>query len=484
MGNPTSFLKNKRELPKKDSIAERIKNYDEFIKNFPEKKLITQASRCMECGIPFCHGIGCPLANLIPDFNDLVYKGQWKDALKLLHSTNNFPEITGRICPAPCETSCTLSINDSPVTIKQIELAIVEKGFKNGWIKPEITETKTGKKIAIIGSGPAGLAVAQQLCRAGHTVTVFEKDNQIGGLLRYGIPNFKLEKQVIDRRVKQMEAEGVIFETGVYTGEDISAKYLKKSFDIVCLTCGAETPRDLPVTGRDLEGVKFAMDFLSDSNKSVTGEIANTLISARNKNVVVIGGGDTGSDCVGTAIRQGAKKVYQFEILPKPITPPSDANPNWPNWPTIFRTSSSHEEGCERKWNIMTKKFTGKNSKVTSLHGVEVEWTTPEPGKRPQLEEKSGSEFEIKTDLILLAMGFLHVNHHRLIKDLNVDLDQRGNVIVDDNYCTSIPGVFAAGDTAMGASLVVKAIAQGRQMARAIDFYLMGTTELPSTSNV
>jgi len=484
MGDPAGFKKYKREMPEKRPVSERIQNYREFIEEFPEPKLKIQATRCMDCGIPFCHGIGCPLGNLIPNFNEMVHLGHWEEALNILHSTNNFPEFTGRICPAPCEKSCTLSINDEPVTIEQIELMIVEKGFKEGWIKPQIPQRKTGKRIAVVGSGPAGLAAAQQLCRVGHDVTVFEKADRIGGLLRYGIPDFKLEKWIIDRRIEQMKTEGVIFETGVNAGEDISAKYLKKSFDIICLTMGARKPRDLNVEGRDLNGIHYAMDYLTQSNRINSGDIISPedIITAKDKVVVVIGGGDTGSDCVGTSIRQGAKKVFQFEIMPKPPEHNNLTNPNWPYWPNILRTSSSHEEGCERRWSILTKKFSGNDSKVTKLYGIQVDWSERDQNGRPLLKELPGTEFEIGVDLVLLAMGFVHVEHDSLVKDLDVQTDSRGNIIIDSNYASSVPGVFSAGDSALGASLVVKAIAQGREMARCVDIYLMGETELPSTA--
>lgn len=485
MGDPVGFKTYTRQLPPKKSIQERLKDFKEFTLPMPEEEQKKQAARCMDCGIPYCHGIGCPLANLIPTFNDLVFRGRWKEALDFLHSTNNFPEFTGRICPAPCEAACTLSINDDPITIELIECLISERGWKEGWIVPEPPTYETGKRVAVVGSGPAGLAAAQQLRRAGHEVTLFEKADRIGGLLRYGIPDFKLDKKVIDRRLEQMKAEGVKFETGVNVGEDISARYLKKSFDVVCLTAGSRTPRDLNVEGRDLDGIHFAMEFLTQQNKRNANDVIDpkTTILAKDKVVVVIGGGDTGSDCIGTSNRQGAKKVYQFEILPQPPAQANMVNPNWPHWPVIMRTSTSQEEGCERRWCISTKKFTG-NGKVEKLHGVEVEWVQETPTSRPTLKEVPGTEFVLDVDLVLLAMGFVHVEHDRLITDLGVELDQRGNVVINKEYMTSVPGVFAAGDTAMGASLVVKAIAQGRQMAHYIDAYLMGDSELPLTSNI
>ncbi len=484
MGDPAGFKKYKREMPTKYPVSERIQNYKEFVDEFPEDKITTQATRCMDCGIPFCHGIGCPLGNLIPSFNEKIHMGHWEEALDILHSTNNFPEFTGRVCPAPCEKSCTLSINNDPVTIEQIELMIVERGFKEGWIKPVFPKIKTRKKIAIIGSGPAGLAAAQQLCRVGHKVAVFEKDDRIGGILRYGIPDFKLEKWIIDRRIDQMKAEGVVFETGVNVGEDISAKYMKKSFDVICITMGARKPRELNIEGRELSGVHFAMDFLTQMNRINAGDMIppEDIISAKDKIVAVIGGGDTGSDCVGTSIRQGAKKVYQFEIMPKPQECRTMVNPNWPYWPNILRTSSSHEEGCERQWSILTKRFCGDGSKVQKLQGIKVDWSSSDQKGNPILKEVTGTEFEMDVDLVLLAMGFVHVEHDNLIKGLGLQTDNRGNIIVDNSYATSVPGVFAAGDSALGASLVVKAIAQGREMARSIDIYLMGQTELPSTA--
>ena len=486
MAKPTGFKEYKREEPKKLPPKERIRNFREFQIDFPEDKLTMQAARCMDCGIPFCHGMGCPLGNLIPDWNDMVYQERWQEALELLHSTNNFPEFTGKVCPAPCECACTLSINADPVTIKLIESRIIERGFAEEWTVPQPPIRETNKKIAIIGSGCAGLSAAQQLRRAGHQVTVFEKDNKVGGILRYGIPDFKLEKWIIDRRIKQMEEEGVIFETNVNVGEDISVKYLKNHFDVICLTCGARTPRDLNIEGRELNGIHFAMEFLTQNNKIVAGEKINqeSIITAKDKVVVVIGGGDTGSDCVGTSIRQGAKKVYQFEILPKPPEQSSMINPNWPYWPTILRTSTSHDEGCERRWSILTKKFSGRKSQVEKLYGVEVEWSEPDANGKRTMKELKGTEFEIKADLILLAMGFIHVEHNRLINDLGISLDKRGNIVTDKSYATTVDGIFAAGDSVLGASLVVRAMAQGREMARAVDLYLMGDTDLPSTANI
>jgi glutamate synthase (NADPH/NADH) small chain len=423
----------------------------------------------MDCGIPYCHAMGCPVYNLIPEWNDLVYRGKWKEAFWRLEMTNNLPEITGRICPAPCETGCTLSINDSPVTIKQIELAIIENAFKQGWVVPRPPKSETGKKIAVIGSGPAGISAAQELRRLGHAVTVFEKADRVGGILRYGIPDFKLEKWVIDRRIDQLRSEGVGFETGVHIGDDLSAKYLKRTFDVVLLTMGAGEPRDLAVPGRGLEGIHFAMDYLVQSNRFIAGLAGEReIISAKDKNVVVIGGGDTGSDCVGTANRQGAKKVYQFEILPQPPRWNDSTNPNWPNWPQILRTSTSHEEGCSRDWNVLTTQFTGKDVRVESMHFVKVEWN----GQPPKMAQVAGSEASFKVDLVLLAMGFLHVEHTKLLDDLKVEFDNRGNILTDKQYTTSVPGVYVAGDAGIGASLVVRAIYHGREAAKAISEYL------------
>ncbi len=470
MAEIKGFLKYKRKKTGYRPIEQRILDYKEVELALTPDDIIQQAARCIDCGIPFCHGIGCPLGNNIPEFNDMVYKGQWRKACQLLHSTNNFPEITARVCPAPCETACTLAINDEPVFIRQIEFQIVERGFQEGWIKPVIAKQKTGKKIAIIGSGPAGLAAAQQLAHAGHSVSVFEKDDKIGGLLRYGIPDFKLEKNIIDRRLAQLAAEGVEFQTGVEVGKDISSHYLKKMFDCICLTMGAGEPRDLAVTGRGYENVVFALEYLSQQNKICNGEkIEGKAITAKDKTVIVIGGGDTGSDCVGTARRQGAKKIYQLEILPKPPNVRPDDTP-WPTWPRIMRTSSSHEEGCERIWGVKTTKLSGTETSVSELRGCQVEWIKTPRGWN--IKEKEGTEFAIKTDFVVLAMGFLHVKQNGLLKSLQLKLDENGNIAVND-FQTSDPAVFAAGDSVLGASLVVKAIDTGRRAAERIDKWLM-----------
>ena len=474
MGKPTGFLEFDRVDPKKRPVKQRIKDYNEIEIPLPIDELKKQAARCMDCGIPFCHAFGCPLTNLIPDFNDLVYKGHWEKALEILHSTNNFPEVTGRICPAPCEAACTLSINEPAVTIRQIEFQIVERGWKEGWIKPLISPIKTGKRIAIVGSGPAGLAAAQQLARNGHEVVLYEKDNRIGGLLRYGIPDFKLDKNILDRRMEQMTAEGVIFEPNVYVGKDVSAAYLKKKFDAILITAGAGTPRNLNVPGRELKGIYFAMEFLGQNNKRVAGDEipATEIINAKGKNVVVIGGGDTGSDCIGTSIRQGAKSVVQIELLPKPPEDRPAGNP-WPEWPQTLRTSTSQLEGCKRMWSINTKKFIGEKGRVKKLKCVKLDWTKPDKKSGAPFSEIKNSSFELKADLVFLAMGFVHVEHGSLVNDYNLELDKRGNIIVDDCYRTSESGVFAAGDAATGASLVVRAINHGRRAAAEIDKFLM-----------
>ncbi|MBU1075760.1 MAG: glutamate synthase subunit beta [Spirochaetes bacterium] len=473
MGHVRGFLEYSRKNASYKPVTERIKNYKEFVEYLSDENIQVQASRCMDCGVPFCHSNGCPVYNLIPEWNDLVFKGKWKEALERLEMTNFLPEITGRICPAPCESSCTLSINDSPVSIKQIELAIIEKGFQNGWVKPHPPENETGRKIAVIGSGPAGLTAASSLRRLGHEVTLFDKSEQVGGLLRYGIPDFKLEKYIIDRRVNLMKEEGIKFETDVNIGEDLSARYLQKSFDVILLTMGAERPRDLRVPGRGFEGIHFAMEYLIQSNKYVSGETEKErIISAGNKTVLVIGGGDTGSDCVGTAHRQGAKKVYQFEIMPKPLDWKHQSNPAWPAWPVILRTSSSHQEGAERDWSILTKSFSGRGISVEQVHCIRVEWQKDKKTGIPKMVEIPGSEFSLKVDLVLLAMGFVHVDHNKLLSDLKVELDEKDNIKINEKYATSVPGVYAAGDSSIGASLVVRAIFHGLQAARSIHEYL------------
>lgn len=474
MGKVTGFLEYNRVTGSYLPIDERLKNYKEFTIAPDKEELTRQAGRCMDCGIPYCHAMGCPVYNLIPEWNDAIYKGDWQEALNRLEATNNLPEITGRICPAPCETSCTLSINSAPVTIKQIELAIIENGFKQGWVLPRPPAVESGKRVAVIGSGPAGIAAAQQLRRAGHQVTLFEQGEKLGGILRYGIPDFKLEKWIIDRRIELMRAEGVHFETNVLIGDDISARYLLKTYDVILLTMGAGEPRDLIIPGRGLEGVHFAMEFLTENNKVVSGEMQETerTISAKGKNVLVIGGGDTGSDCVGTSNRQGAKKVCQYEIMPQPLDWRETTNPNWPDWPMILRTSSSHEEGCERDWSILTKKFTGQDITLTEAHFTRLTWENQDGTKPPKMVKVPGSDFSIKVDLVLLAMGFVHVKKNKLLDDLQVQFDARGNIAYNSQYATSVPGVFTAGDAGMGASLVVRAIFQGREAAKAIDTYL------------
>ncbi len=477
MGKPTGFLEIARHEHGYAPIAERITHFRDFIAALPEPTVREQAARCMDCGIPYCHR-GCPVHNIIPDWNDLVYRGNWREALEVLHSTNNFPEFTGRICPAPCEASCTLNFNDSPVTIKDIECAIIDKGWAEGWVVPQIAAHRTGKRVAVIGSGPAGLACAQQLARAGHAVVVFEKNDRIGGLLRYGIPDFKLEAWLIDRRLAQLRAEGVEFRPNSHVGADIPARSLLAEFDAVVLAGGSEQPRDLNVPGRALRGIHFAMDFLSQQNRRVAGQkIVAEEILATDKNVVVIGGGDTGSDCVGTSVRHGARSVTQLEIMPKP---PLHENKllTWPNWPLKLRTSSSHEEGCERDWAVATKQFLGQDSQVKAIQIVRQEWR--ESNGRQIMAEVPGSEFEIEADLVLLAMGFVHPVHEGMLKDLGVALDERDNIRAStDDYQTSVNKIFAAGDMRRGQSLVVWAIREGRQCARAVDEYLMGSSELP-----
>ena len=467
-------------------VAERVKNYKEFVIALKDDQVKTEGARCMDCGTPFCT-TGCPVNNIIPDWNDLVFRGNFKAALDVLHSTNNFPEFTGRICPAPCEAACTLNVNNDAVGIKSIEHFIIDKGWSSGWVKPQVASNKTGKKVAIVGSGPAGLAAAQQLARAGHAVTVFEKNDRIGGLLRYGIPDFKFEKSHIDRRMEQMKAEGVVFRTGVLVGKDfpkqvtnwaketISAEQLKKDFDAVLLAGGAELPRDLPVPGRDLQGVHFAMEFLPQQNKVDAGDSLPEQILTTGKHVVVIGGGDTGSDCVGTSNRQGAASITQFEVMPQP---PVKENKHlvWPNWPLKMRTSSSQEEGCKRDWSVLTKKFVGKNGKLEKLVACRVEW------KEGKMQEIPKSEFEIKADKVFLAMGFVSPVQ-QVLAAFGVDKDGRNNAGAntegDGSYRTSVEKIFAAGDMRRGQSLVVWAIREGRQAARSIDEFLMGSSVLP-----
>jgi len=482
MADPSGFLTVQRRDRASEARDERVGNYREFYRPLPNAELVSQASRCMDCGIPFCHS-GCPVNNLIPDWNNLVYREQWRTALETLHSTNNFPEFTGRICPAPCEASCTLNIDDNPVTIKTIECQIVDRGWEEGWIQPVLAAQKSGKNIAVVGSGPAGLACAQQLARAGHGVTVFEKSDRIGGLLRYGIPDFKMEKHLIDRRMRQMEAEGVTFRTGVEVGAGMSVAMLLQDYDAVVMSGGAELPRDLEVENRALEGIHFAMDFLTQQNKRVAGDPESRAapegtISAKDKHVVVIGGGDTGSDCIGTSNRHHAASITQLEILPMPPLHENKAL-TWPDWPLKLRTSSSHEEGSERDWSVLTKRAIGVDGKVAALECVRVEWVKG-PDGREQMKEIAGSTFQLKADLVLLAMGFTGPRRHGLVEQSGVALDPRGNVkanVVD--YKTTVQRVFSCGDMRRGQSLVVWAIREGRQCARAVDEFLMGLSELP-----
>jgi glutamate synthase (NADPH/NADH) small chain len=473
MGKVTGFMEFQRETPQRRPPAERINDWFEIYVPFPEDKTRTQGARCMDCGVPFCH-TGCPLTNIIPDFNDLVFKGRWKEASRVLHSTNNFPEFTGRICPAPCEAACVLGINEPPVTIKVIERAIVDRAFDEGWLQPEPPAMRTGKRVAVIGSGPAGLAAAQQLCRAGHWVTVFEKADRIGGLLRYGIPNFKMEKHLIDRRIKQMEAEGVEFQPNSHVGVNVELAELFREYNAILLAGGAEHGRDLKVPGRDLKGIHFAMEFLPIQNKVCEGDDIpdSQRILATGKRVVIIGGGDTGADCLGTSHRHKALSIHQFELMPKPPDERSPSTP-WPLWPMQLRVESSHEEGGEREWSVATTSFSGdEHGNVKKLHGIRV-------GPPPRFEPIPGTEFTMDVDLVLLAMGFLGPVKNGMIEQLGVDLDARGNVKTGGDYHSSQRGVFAAGDMRRGQSLVVWAIAEGRKAARSIDEYLMGSTRLP-----
>jgi len=477
MGKITGFMELARIQEASLPPQERVSHYREFVIALDDSAASKQGARCMDCGIPFCQS-GCPVNNVIPDWNDLVYLKQWRQALDVLHSTNNFPEFTGRICPAPCEEACTLNINDDPVGIKSIEHFIIDKGWEEGWVLPLPPASKTGRRVAVVGSGPAGLACAQQLARAGHDVVLYEKADRIGGLLRYGIPDFKMERHLIDRRMAQMSIEGVEFRPGVHVGKDVSAEELAAEYDAVALTGGAEAPRDLPVPGRDLAGIHYAMEFLPQQNRVNAGDKVPEQILATGKHVVVIGGGDTGSDCVGTSNRQRAKSITQFELLPQP--PEQENKPlTWPYWPIKLRTSSSHQEGCERDWAVATKRFEGSNGRVEKLVAVRVEWRKEGSGA-PKMVEIVGSEFEIKADLVLLAMGFVGPVREGMLQQLGVAHDPRGNVRADtEDYQTSVPKVFAAGDMRRGQSLVVWAIREGRQCARAVDLFLMGSTELP-----
>jgi len=478
MGKPTGFQEFVRLTPGRRPVQERTNDYDEYYQRWSDQQAKEQGSRCMDCAVPFCH-MGCPLGNVIPEFNHQVYLGDWEQALRVLLSTNNFPEFTGRICPAPCEASCVLNINADPVTIEHIEKEISERGFENGWIKAEPPLVRTGKKVAVVGSGPAGLAAAQQLNRAGHSVTVFERDSHVGGLLALGIPDFKLSKDVVRRRVGLMEEEGVVFLTGVNVGVDRPVDDIRKEFHAICLTGGSTEARDLPVPGRELLGIHMAMEYLPQQNKLLAGETIppGQRINAEGKRVVILGGGDTGADCLGTAHRQGAELVHQFELLSEPPIERVSDNP-WPEWPNILRSSGAHEEGGVRDYDILTKSFSGSDGQVEKLHAVRVSWDKDEDG-RFNMQEIPGSEFDVDVDLVLLAMGFLHPQHEGMLSQLGVNLDGRGNVQIDDNRMTNVPGVFAGGDMARGQSLVVWAIAEGRETARCVDEYLMGETKLP-----
>lgn len=483
MGKVTGFLEIRRQMMKTRPTQERLGDYRQVYNPPPETLVREQGARCMDCGTPFCH-TGCPLGNVIPDWNDLVYRDRMREAIDTLHATNNFPEFTGWVCPAPCESACVLGINDDPVTIKQIELSIIERAWKEGWIKPLAPKSRTGKHVAVVGSGPSGLACAQQLNRAGHLVTVFERADRLGGLLTYGIPDFKMEKSIVMRRIDQMVAEGVEFRTNANVGDNVSINELREKYDAVVLCGGATKPRDLQVPGRELDGIVFAMDFLPQQNRRVAGDriIPGREITATGKRVVVIGGGDTGSDCVGTSLRQGCLSLIQFELLPKPPSQRTDVMP-WPQYPMILRTSTSHEEGeatgkLEREWSISTKAFSGTNGKLERLHGVRLDWKTNGNG-RPKMSERPDSEFILDVDLVILAMGFLGPEPDGMIAQLGLDLDPRGNVACSKDHMTSVPGIFAAGDMRRGQSLVVWAISEGRHAARGVDKYLMGSTSLP-----
>lgn len=478
MGKPTGFIEFKREKQPYRPVEERVRDWQQVMLPWPTETLKRQGARCMDCGVPFCHR-GCPLGNIIPDWNDLVYRDRWRDAIERLHATNNFPEFTGTACPAPCEGSCVLGINNDPVTIKAIELAIIEHAFEAGWIRPEPPAVRTGKKVAVVGSGPAGLAAAQQLNRAGHWVTVFERADRIGGLLRYGIPEFKLEKRVLDRRLDQLQKEEIQFRANANAGVNVPVEELRREFDAILLAGGATAPRDLLIPGRELRGIHFAMDYLTLQNRRCQGDDIpdEIFITANGKRVVIIGGGDTGADCLGTAHRQGALSVHQFELLPRPPDNRAGENP-WPQWPVIFRTSSAHEEGGIREFSVATTSFSGEHGQVTKLHAHRVEMRT-ENG-RMSFTPIPGTEFEMEVDLVLLAMGFLGPERNGLLSDLGVGLTDRGNVWRDENWMTSVPGVFTAGDMQRGQSLIVWAIAEGRSAARGIDRHLMGYSNLPA----
>jgi len=478
VGKVTGFLETKRKKWPTRPVAERVRDWKEVYLPYPEPDLKKQAARCMDCGIPFCHQ-GCPLGNIIPDWNDLVYRDHWQDAIQRLHATNNFPEWTGRLCPAPCEGSCVLGINDDPVTIKAVEVTIIERAFDDGWVAPQAPSVRTGKKVAVVGSGPAGLAAADQLNRAGHWVTVLERADRIGGLLRYGIPEFKMEKRFLDRRLQIMEKEGVAFRTNADVGGALPVRELQRAFDAIVLACGAGAPRDLPIPGRELAGVHFAMEFLPLQNRRCEGDVIpdETFISAEGKHVVIIGGGDTGADCLGTAHRQGAKSVRQFELLPRPPEERADDNP-WPQWPNVFRVTSAHEEGGERLYSVSTQRFTGRDGRVTGLEAVKVEMVRD--GGRVEFRPVPGSEFTLPADLVLLAMGFVGPERKGPIAELGLKLTERGNVARDAGWMTNVPGVFTCGDMQRGQSLIVWAIAEGRSAARGVDLYLMGKSELPA----